>query len=116
MALPSSSFGPVQPFGRAQDDARPCGTTEVAGPRSFLDVCDLVEDLVDASRHRLVHFSGLGSFDEPRSMAVALEQLAQLALRYARQHGRVGDLVAVEVEDRQDASVPSRVEELVRVP
>ncbi len=34
----------------------------------------------------------------------------------ARQHGGVGDLVAVEMQDGQDRAVVHRVEELVRVP
>src|SRR5207248_6505311 len=43
-------------------------------------------------------------------------QLDQLALRDAGQQRGIGDLVAIEVEDRQHCSIPSRVEELVRVP
>jgi hypothetical protein len=34
----------------------------------------------------------------------------------ARQHGRVGNLVAVEMQDRQHRTVARRVQELVRVP
>ena len=42
--------------------------------------------------------------------------VAQLVARDAGEHGRVGDLVAVEVQDRQHRAVACRVEELVRVP
>ena len=51
-----------------------------------------------------------------RPVAVPLEQRDELVLGNAREHGRVRDLVAVEVEDRQHGAVRTRVEELVRVP
>ena len=38
------------------------------------------------------------------------------SLRDARKEARVGDLVAVEVEDREHAAIAGRVEELVAVP
>ena len=60
--------------------------------------------------------SGSSPVDEARRVAVALEQRAQLVLGDAGQHRRVGDLVAVEVQDRQHGAVARRVEELVRVP
>ena len=85
-----------------------------AGP--ILDRGDLVEDLVECRRQGVMHLRGVGSFDEPWSVSVALEQLAQLVLRDAGQNGRVGDLVPVEVKDGQDGSVAHRIEELVRVP
>ena len=49
-------------------------------------------------------------------MAVSLQQLAQLRLGDSREHSRVGDLVAVEVQDREHRSVSRRVDELVGVP
>ena len=54
--------------------------------------------------------------DEDRRPAVALEQRLELALGDPREHGRVRDLLAVQVQDRQDRTVAARVEELVRVP
>ena len=53
---------------------------------------------------------------EVRPVAVALHERAELVLGDPGQDRRVGDLVAVEVEDRQDGAVVDRVEELVRVP
>ena len=43
--------------------------------------------------------------DEHRPVAVALEELDELLLRDPRQHRRVRDLVAVQVEDRQHRAV-----------
>ena len=64
----------------------------------------------------LVHALGVAALDEVRLVAVALEELPQLVLRDAGEEARVGDLVAVQVEDRQHAAVAGRVEELVAVP
>ena len=54
--------------------------------------------------------------DDDRPLAVALEQLHELLLGDAGEHGRVRDLVAVQVQDRQHRAVGDRVQELVRVP
>ena len=56
------------------------------------------------------------SLDEARGVPVALQQRAQLGGRDAREHGGVGDLVAVEVQDRQHRAVVNGVQELVGVP
>jgi hypothetical protein len=48
-------------------------------------------------------------------VAVALKQRAELLSGDARQHRRVGDLVAVEVQDREHRPVLGWVEELVGV-
>ena len=54
--------------------------------------------------------------DEDRPPAVPLEEGDELALRDPCEHGRVGDLEAVEMEHRQHRAVGLRVEQLVRVP
>ncbi len=54
--------------------------------------------------------------DEQRPVPVALHQRDELVLGDAREHRRVRDLVAVQVEDRQHRAVALRVQELVRVP
>ena len=48
--------------------------------------------------------------------AVAAQQLLELVAPDPRQQGRVGDLVAVQVQDRQHGAVVHRIEELVRMP
>ena len=53
-----------------------------------------------AAASSLVDRLGLVALDEARRVAVALEQRAQLVLADPREHRRVGDLVAVEVQDR----------------
>ncbi len=54
--------------------------------------------------------------EEMRLVAVTDHQGFELVFGDAGEDGRVGDLVAVEVQDRQDDAVVLRVDELVAVP
>ena len=108
---------PGPALGAAQDDhrpARPFGRALL--PRRPLDPLDRGDDLVHDARHVLVRLGRLLGGHEDRVVAVALEQGPQLGFGDAREHGRVGDLVAVEVQDRQDRPVADRGQELVGVP
>ena len=51
-----------------------------------------------------------------RLIAHAVEELVELFVGDAGQDGRVGDLVAVEVQDRQHDTIGARVDELVGLP
>ena len=77
---------------------------------------DLADHVVEGRGHQLVHRRRIGPPHHPRLVSVAAEELAKLLVPDARQHRRVGDLVAVQVEHRQHGAVARRVEELVRVP
>ena len=85
-------------------------------PGLLLDVANLGQDGVERGRHLLVHQRRVVALDEMGLVAVAPEQGGQLRLRDSREDRRVGDLVAVEVQDRQDRAVVDRVEERVRQP
>ena len=114
---PSTSLGPVQPFGVRRTIIGQRGRSLLPPvARVVLDPPDLVDDLVERGGHRLVHRLGLVALDEPRAVAVAGHQRVELVVRDPGQDGRVGDLVAVEVQDRQHRAVARRVEELVAVP
>ncbi len=65
---------------------------------------------------QLVHRRRIVAFDEIGRVAVAAEQFVELFVADPRQDGRTGDLVAVQVQDRQHDAVVDGVEELVRVP
>src|SRR5687768_2349705 len=58
----------------------------------------------------------IAPLDEVRLVAHALEELLQLGLRDAGEEAGVGDLVAVQMKDRQHAAVAGRVQELIAVP
>ena len=93
---------------------RPGQITVVARPP--LDLSDLVEHIVERRRHQAVHLLGIRALDESRRVPIAFEQAPELISRDPREHRRVGDLVAVQVEHRQHRAVARRVQELVRVP
>jgi hypothetical protein len=40
-------------------------------------------------------------FDEHRRIALALEEFGEIGVAVPREHGRAGNLVAVEMQDRQ---------------
>ena len=104
-------------FERSENDHRParaCGVALDAG--IVLDLLDLLHHLVEGRGHGLMHLIRLFSLDEVRRPAVAAEQLVELLVGDACEHRRVGDLVAVQVQDRQHHAVADRVEELVGMP
>ncbi len=101
----------------AQDQhrpARPLGHT--AHPGVVLDAGDLVEDLVEDGRHRLVHDGGVVALDHIGPVPITLEEGFELTVGQAGENGRVGDLPPVQVQDRQHGTVVGRVQELVRMP
>ena len=120
--LPSTSFGPVQPFGDAEHDHRPRRPVEVGRPSARGPGAWIAADLRDRPSSSVCgHRADASAAGRRRStsydvIAAALDEGAQLRVRDAREDRRVGDLVAVEVEDRQDRAVVDRVEELVRLP
>ena len=91
-----------------------CGRAAVAG--LGLDAADLPHRLVERLGHQLVHRLGLVPLDEVGPVAVALEERAELVALDAREQRGVGDLVAVEVQDREHGAVARGVHELVGVP
>src|SRR5450759_2346182 len=105
----------------AHDDHRPGRATPEGARRGrCLDLGDLVEHLVErcgeagVHRHRVLAVEAAG--DHVRRVAVPAHQVEKLRLRDPGEHGRVRDLVAVEVQDRQHDAVGQRIDELVRVP
>ena len=104
-------------LGGAEHDHGPAGTSgEPVLARVGLDALDLADDGVQGGGHELVHLLRLGALDEVRRVPVAAEELVQLLVADPGQDAGIGDLVAVEVEDRQDHAVGHGAEELVRVP
>ncbi len=106
------------PLGTLQHDERPARSAD--GSRVCaclaLDGSDFIENPVEGGRHRRVHGIGLVSHDEVRLPPIAAQQALQLIPRNARQHGRVRNLVAIEVENRQHGPVGHGIEKLVRMP
>src|SRR6266478_7686647 len=90
----------------AKHDHRPeraFGETILA--RIGLDAPDIADDSVERSRHQLVHGLRLIPLDEVRGVAIASEQVVQFLVADPGQYAGIGDLVAVEVKDRQNHSI-----------
>ena len=118
LAIDELRAGPA--LGGAQHDHRPAwalrGGRRVGTARLGLDLLNPRQHLVQRAGQRLVHDRGVVALDEIRLMAVAAHQVGQLLVADAGQQRGVGDLVAVEVQDRQHRAVASRVQELVGMP
>ena len=104
------------PLGGAHYDHRPARPLAATVAGAVLNGADLGEALVHHRRHFLMHNGRLVAGHVPRPIPVAAQQRVELILRDAGQQCRVGDLVAVEVQDRQHRAVPGRVEEPAAVP
>lgn len=118
VAVDGRRAGPA--LGRAQDDHRPaCVLPSRVGARRpclSLDEGDAVQGVVHRAGHGAVHLGGVAAGHVQRVVPVAAQQRVELVLGDPGQHRRVGDLVAVQVQDWQDRPVVDRVEELVRMP
>ena len=104
----------------AEDDHRVERTVHVVRVRRGLDVADLVphglEQLGEATVDGHVVLIVEAGDELVGLVAHAVEELVELFVGDARQDGRVGDLVAVKVQDRQHDTVGARVHELVGLP
>ena len=82
----------------------------------LLDLFDLLHRRVERRGHGLMHQLGLVTLDEVGRPPVTAEQLLQFLAGDACEDGRVGNLVAVEMQDRQHRAVGGRIEKLVGMP
>ncbi len=115
--VPLDLFRTGPALGRSQHDHRPARPVGALGrPRLVLDRANLGDRLVEGGGHFLVHLFGVIAFDEVGRVAVSPKQRLQFFVADAREDRGVGDLVAVQVEDRQHRAVADRVQELVRMP
>ena len=77
----------------------------------------VLEDLLSSQPGGLfVAFIHGKPFNEVRLVAIALEQLLELVSGNTRKKARIGDLVAIQMQDRQHRAVAHRIEKLVGVP
>jgi hypothetical protein len=110
-------FRPGPSLRGSQHDQRPARPERgLRRSRLLLHRADLADRVLERRRHCLVHHVRVTAFDEVRLVPVADEQRLQLGVTDARQDRGVGDLVAIQVENRQHGAVADRVDELVRVP
>ena len=107
-------------FERAEHDHRPAGTRDdtgrTTGARNALNLADFRQDRIQRAGKGLVHHGGIGALHEMGLIAIAAQEVGQLLAADARQDGGIGDLEAVEMQDRKHGAIPRRIEKLVGVP
>ena len=84
--------------------------------RLLLDCFDLLDRHIERRGHRLMHQVRLVTLDEIGRPAVAAQQLFQFFAGDAGEDGRIGDLVAIEMQDRQHRAVGGRIEKFIGMP
>ena len=110
-------FRPRPAFRGFEDDHRPARAHGVAVDAGFvLNAFDLLHRLVQRRGHGFVHQRRLMSLDVIRRPAVAAQELVQFLRLDAREDSRVGDLVAVEVQDGQHGAVGDGIEKFIGLP
>ena len=108
---------PRPALGGTQHEHRPARALRLAAlARGALDAPNLADRPVERRSHLLVHCHGLIALDEARLPAAAAEEALDLPVAHAGEDGGVGDLEAVEVQNRQHRAVGDGVHELVSVP
>src|SRR4029078_6415182 len=84
--------------------------------RGLLCRTNVTDCLLERGGHLLMHLHGIAALDEIWRVAIADEQRLQFLVADAGQDRWVRDLVAVEIQDRQDGAITHGIEKLVRVP
>ena len=103
---------PGPPLGRAQDDRRPARLAlEAVGAGIGLDCRDGVVRPVEGGGEILEDRGRIVAAHETDLVAMPFDQGAHVVVGHASHHGGIGDLVAVEMQDRQHRAIARRVQE-----
>ena len=104
-------------LGGAHDDHRPVGPWGLAAAAGLLlDRADAGDRLVHGRGHGAVHHHRLMALHQDRLPAVAAHQAGEFLRRDPRQDCWVGDLVAVQVQHRQNGTITAWIDEFIYVP
>src|SRR5438270_635846 len=112
--LASSSGAKVRtfvPLAAVTSRSQPPRTLVASAAGSLLDLRDAVEAVVHRPCHLLVHPARFVAGDDLRVVPVTAQQFQQGRFRNAGENGRIGDLVLVQRENRNDGSVTGRIQE-----
>src|SRR5277367_6049255 len=82
----------------------------------LLQRTNLQKALLQSGSHFLMHHRRIIAFDEIRLVPVTGEQCFQLFMWDARKDGWICDLIAIEVQHRQDRSIANRIQKFIRMP
>ena len=115
LAVHHLGAGPA--LGGAQHDHRPQDMAHLfpcAG--AALDVVDFLDDGVQGVGHLRVHRHGIVTLHEVGLPGAAQEEVLDFLTGHAAEHGGIGDLVPVQVQNGQHRAVALGVQELVGLP
>src|SRR5437773_2617603 len=105
------------PLRRAENDHRPPRARANALGTCFgLYLPNFGDHGVERSGHREMRRSRLVALNEMRDIAVAAKQVLELLPRDPSEYGGTGNLVTVEMQDREHHTIQNRIEKFVRVP
>src|SRR5208282_5473994 len=97
------------PFGRSKDDHWPDWQVRLAGAaRLFLNRTNLAHAGFDGSGHLLVHHVGVVALDYVWIPSIPLEEMLELIRADAGKKRGIGDLVSVQMKNRQNRAIPDR--------
>ena len=115
--LPVHYLGTGPAFGRAQHDHGPhAALREAQRTGLLLNGANVRQHAIERAGQRLVYLRGVVAFDKIGLVAVAFQKAGEFLVGNARQHRRPGDLISVQVQDRQHRAVAGRIEEFVGMP
>ena len=102
---------------RLEHDERPARpVSEAFGARLRLDRSNVGDHAVESRGHELMHPRRILARHEVRVVPATSQVLRELLSSDPREHGWVGNPVAVQVQDTQHRSVGDGIQELVAVP
>ena len=114
---PSTTFGPVQPFSVRRTMSGQAGGSSTPFSRASAWMRRMAAYAQSSVSHNdRWTVSGFRALDEAGVVAAAAEIVLYRFVAHPAEEGWAGDLVAVEVEDRQDGAVAGGVQEPVRLP
>src|ERR1700733_4932209 len=103
-AIDYRGTGPA--FGRVQYDHRPARAHRLALRACLLlDLPDLFDGLVERCGHSLVHQTGLVALDEVGRPTATAQELLQFLVADSCEHRRIGNLVAVQMQNWQLSTI-----------
>ena len=85
---------------------------EALAARFSLNVLNLSDNRVESGRHELVNLLRIISLNEIRVVAIPSKELFQFSVADASQYGRVGNFVAVKMENGQNGAVVDGIQKL----
>src|SRR6516165_8510110 len=108
-------------FRTSQDDERPTRSIHPVAigawaARLPLNGMDIIDHLVQNGGHALMHRCRLRSCDHKGLVPVAVKQADELLVLHSSKDSRVGDLIAVEMKNRQYGAIRAWIEKFIAMP